>query len=259
MSPEPRAGSVTLIGAGPGDPDLLTVKAILAINAADVILHDALVSDEILDLVPSETALISVGKRGHRPSCAQKDIDALLVRLARDGYRVARLKVGDPSVFGRSGEEIGACEAAGIPVSVVPGVTAASAAAADLQISLTHRDHACRLEIVTGHARDGELPGDLDFRALADPAATVVVYMGKARLGAYARRVLDAGADPDLPVIAVENAGRAGTTTLSGTLGSPPDLASLGDGPVLILTGAVLGARARSARAEASPSASRHR
>ena len=243
ISQKPRMGCVTLVGAGPGDPDLLTQKALKAIKAADVILHDALVSDEILALVPRSVALIPVGKRGYRPSCPQKDIDALMVRLAGDGYRVVRLKVGDPSVFGRSGEEIATCEAAGIEVSVIPGVTAASAAAADLKISLTHRAHARRLEIVTAHARNGELPDDLDFGALADPVATVVIYMGKARLSAYAGKVLEAGAAPSTPVIAVENAGRSGTRIARGTLTDLPDLSGLGEGPVVILTGAAARAR----------------
>lgn len=251
-SQKPRMGCVTLVGAGPGDPDLLTLKALKAIEAAEIILHDALVSDEILALVPQSVALIPVGKRGYRPSCPQKNIDALMVRLAGDGYRVVRLKVGDPSVFGRSGEEIATCEAAGIEVSVIPGVTAASAAAADLKISLTHRAHARRLEIVTAHARNGELPDDLDFRALADPAATVVIYMGKARLPAYAGKVLGAGAAPTTPVIAVENAGRCHTRIAQGTLTKLPDMSGLGDGPVVILTGAVARARLKQSAAKAA-------
>lgn len=249
---KPRMGCVTLVGAGPGDPDLLTLKALKAIEGAEIILHDALVSDEILALVPPSVALIPVGKRGYRPSCPQQNIDALMVRLAGDGYRVVRLKVGDPSVFGRSGEEIATCEAAGIEVSVIPGVTAASAAAADLKISLTHRAHARRLEIVTAHARNGELPDDLDFRALADPAATVVIYMGKARLPAYAGKVLEAGAAPTTPVIAVENAGRCDTRLAQGTLIELPDMSGLGDGPVVILTGAVARARLKQSAAKAA-------
>ena len=248
---KPRMGCVTLVGAGPGDPELLTLKALRAIEAAEVILHDALVSDEILALVPRSVALIPVGKRGYRPSCPQKNIDALMVRLAGDGYRVVRLKVGDPSVFGRSGEEIATCEAAGIEVSVIAGVTAASAAAADLKISLTHSAHARRLAIVTAHARNGELPDDLDFRALADPAATVVVYMGKARLPAYAGKVLEAGAVPTTPVIAVENAGRSGTRIARGTLADLPDLTGLGEGPVVILTGAAARDRLKLSAAQA--------
>ena len=196
-------GSVTLVGAGPGDPELLTLRAVRALQSADVILFDDLVSRDVLDFARREARKMLVGKTGFGPSCKQDDINALMVSLAKQGKRVVRLKGGDPLIFGRAGEELDACKAANIPVEVVPGITAAQGAAAKLGLPLTDRKHARRLQYVTGHAKDGQLPDDLDWQSLADPATTTAIYMptqdaGRAghprrRRGA---RSADAGASP---------------------------------------------------------------
>src|SRR4029453_3428846 len=160
-----------------GDPELLTLKALRALQSADIILYDRLVSAEILELARGEARRILVGKAGHAPASRQDDINALMVRLARDGRRVVRLKGGDPLIFGRAAEEIDACRRAGIPVEVVPGITAALGAAAKLGLPLTDRTHARRLQYVTGHGKNGTLPDDIDWRSLADPTATTAIYM----------------------------------------------------------------------------------
>src|SRR5215216_894015 len=175
-------GSVTLVGAGPGDPELLTLRAVRALQSADVILIDDLVAPQVLDFARREAKKMMVGKAGHGPACKQSEINELMVKLATSGKRVVRLKGGDPMIFGRAGEEIAACRAAGIPVEVVPGISAAQGAASRLLVSLTHRAEARRVQYVTGHDRDGKLPADIDWRALADPAATTIVYMPKKTL-----------------------------------------------------------------------------
>lgn len=232
-------GSVTLVGAGPGDAELLTLKAVRALQSADVILHDDLVSQEVLDFARREAERIITGKRGHRPSCKQDDINALMVSLAREGKRVVRLKGGDPLVFGRAGEEIAACRAAGIAVEVIPGITAASGAAASLEVSLTHRDHARRLQYITAHAKNGKLPDDLDWKALADPAATTAVYMGKLVVGEVASRLLEAGLAADTPAIIVEYATHAHERRFHTVIGEMADIfaANKLDGPCIILFG----------------------
>ncbi len=192
----PGRGRVSLVGAGPGDPELLTLKAIRALQSADIILYDDLVSPGVLELARREAKRMMVGKTGYGPSVKQSDINALIVSLAGQGKHVVRLKGGDPGIFGRAGEEIEACRAAGLPVTIVPGISAAQGAAATLGVSLTHRDHARRLQFVTGHARSGELPEDLDWRAMADPAATTVIYMARATLAGFRDRALAAGLDP---------------------------------------------------------------
>lgn len=239
-------GRVTLVGAGPGDAELLTLKAVRALQSADVILFDALVSDDVLDLARREAKRMLVGKRGHRPSCRQEDINALMLKLARQGKHVVRLKSGDPVIFGRAGEEIAELEAAGIPVTIVPGITSASAMAAALGISLTHRDFAHSVRFVIGHARDGALPKDLDWKGLADPHTTLVVYMGGRTGHELAGRIIAAGLAPSTPVAAVTAVSRAYETVWSGTLA---DLASglfscAGDQPVLIGIGQAFAARA---------------
>lgn len=213
-----KRGCVTLVGAGPGDAELLTLKAVKALQAADVILFDALVSDEVLDLARREAKRMLVGKRGHRPSCRQEDINALMLKLAGQGKHVVRLKAGDPSIFGRSGEEIGMLRAHGIEVAIVPGITSASAMAAALGVSLTHRDCAQSVRFVTGHARDGALPKELDWRGLADAATTLIVYMGGRTCRELARRLIDGGAPATTPVCAMANISRAGEQRWQGTL-----------------------------------------
>ncbi|PZO01653.1 MAG: uroporphyrinogen-III C-methyltransferase, partial [Hyphomicrobiales bacterium] len=199
-------GRVSLVGAGPGDPDLLTLKAIRALQSADIILYDDLVSPGVLELARREAKRMMVGKTGYGPSVKQSDINALIVSLASQGKHVVRLKGGDPGIFGRAGEEIDACKAACLPVTIVPGISAAQGAAASLGLSLTHRDHARRLQFVTGHARSGDLPEDLDWQAMADPHATTVIYMARATLSGFRDRAIAAGLDPDTPAIAVQSA-----------------------------------------------------
>ena len=190
------AGSVALAGAGPGDPELLTLKALRALQSADVVLYDDLVAPAIIEMARREAEKIPVGKRGYKPSCRQDHIISLMVSLACQGKRVVRLKGGDPMIFGRANEEIAALRAARIPIEIIPGVTAALGAAAGLQISLTRRDKARRLQFITAHAHDGELPGDIDWRALCDPRASTVVYMGVKTLELLAGRLLANGMDP---------------------------------------------------------------
>ena len=196
----PKSGGlVSLVGAGPGAADLLTVRAVRALQSADVILFDDLVSDDVLEFARREAKRITVGKRGGRASCKQDDINALMVRLAKDGKRVVRLKSGDPMIFGRAGEEISRLEREGIEVEVVPGVTAALAAASALKTSLTHRDMAQSVKFVTAHSRHAALP-ELDWRACADQATTLMVYMGARTAPALARKLINNGMDETLPV-----------------------------------------------------------
>ena len=240
---ERGGGHVTLVGAGPGDASLLTVKAVRALQSADVILFDALVSDEVLELARREAKRMLVGKRGGRDSCRQEEINALMLQLAGEGRRVVRLKSGDPMVFGRAGEEIDALRAAAIPHEVVPGVTAAQALAAEAKVSLTHRAEARSVRFVTGHGRDGRLPADLDWRGLADPGTTLAVYMGARTAPLLAARLLGEGADPETPVLAASAVSRAGTRRWRGPLSSlEAGVATLdADAPILIAIGAAMG------------------
>lgn len=233
--------TVWLVGAGPGDPELLTRKAERLIGAASVIYYDALVGPAVLDLASAHARLVSVGKRSGRHSKDQATIDLLIVDAALAGERVVRLKGGDPSIFGRSAEELDACRAAGVPVRVCPGVTAASAAAASLCRSLTLRGVARKLVFVTAHAKAGEVL-DLDWQALADPQATLAVYMGKAAAPELTLKLLQAGLPGDTPVAMVENASLPGERRLSTRLDLLPIAArsGLGKGPALLLIGAAL-------------------
>ena len=236
-------GRVTLVGAGPGDPELLTLKAIRALQSADIILYDDLVSPDVLELARREAKRMLVGKTGYGPSVKQGDINALIVSLASQGKHVVRLKGGDPGIFGRAGEEIEACQAAGIPVALVPGISAAQGAAASLGLSLTHRDHARRLQFVTGHSRKGELPDDLDWRAMADPAASTVIYMARATLPGFRERAVAAGLDPQTPAVAVLAATRPDEKRVAATIADLPErLGELpANGPVLVLLGHAFG------------------
>jgi uroporphyrin-III C-methyltransferase / precorrin-2 dehydrogenase / sirohydrochlorin ferrochelatase len=235
-------GSVTLVGAGPGDPELLTLRAVRALQSADVILIDDLVSPEVLDFARREAKKMMVGKTGHGPACKQDEINALMIKLAKSGKRVVRLKGGDPMIFGRAGEEIEACRAANIPVEVVPGISAAQGAASRLLVSLTHRSRARRLQYVTGHDRDGTLPADIDWRALADPTATTIVYMPKKTLRALSARAIAQGLDPTTPAVAVANATRPNETIITGTVADIADRidAVALNGPALVMIGRVL-------------------
>ncbi len=195
--------SVSLVGAGPGDPELLTVRAARLLAAAEVVVHDALVGSGVLDLVPPEAELIDVGKRPGRP-VPQELISTLLVELARSGRRVVRLKGGDPFVFGRGGEEALALLEAGVPFEVVPGVSSAVAAPAAAGIPITHRGVAASFTVVTGHRRAGE--PDVDWRSLARVGGTVVVLMGVSQRATIAAELIAGGLDPATPVAAVQSA-----------------------------------------------------
>ncbi len=238
-SPPHQQGSLVLIGAGPGDPELLTLKAVPVLKTAEIVLYDDLVSDEILAFVSPSAMLIHVGKRGGRPSCKQSEICDLAITHALQGKRVIRLKGGDPMIFGRADEEIRAAHAAGIPIEIVSGVTAAFGAAASLGLSLTKRGVARKLQFVTAHARDGKLPSDLDFAAIVDKTATTCIYMGVKTLPPLVASLLAFGMAITTPIIIVENATCANETVLCGTLETILELVSGVDltGPCLILLG----------------------
>lgn len=217
MSHDFPPGSVWLVGAGPGDPDLLTRKAERLLAAADIVFHDALVGPGVLALVPAGTEMVSVGKRSGRHSKDQVSINVLIATAAKAGKRVVRLKGGDPSIFGRSTEEIDHLAAHGIPVRICPGITAASAAAASGGASLTLRGLARKLTFVTAHARAGEAL-DLDWTALAAPDATLAVYMGRAAAAEVARNLIAAGRAPDTPVMVAVNVSLPTERILRGRL-----------------------------------------
>jgi uroporphyrin-III C-methyltransferase/precorrin-2 dehydrogenase/sirohydrochlorin ferrochelatase len=237
--PSPDNGSVTLVGSGPGDAELLTLRAVRALQSADVILFDDLVSAEVLDFARREARKMLVGKTGFGPSCKQEDINALMVSLARQGKRVVRLKGGDPLIFARAGEELAACREAGIAVEVVPGITAAQGAAARLGLPLTDRDHARRLQYITAHAKSGDLPDDIDLNALSDPATTTAIYMPVRTLAALVEKAT--GLDPQTPALAVARATRADQQVIAAPVGELP--AKLTEakmpGPVLVILGRV--------------------
>lgn len=192
-------GRVTLVGAGPGDAELLTLGAVRALQSADVILFDDLASDEVLELARREAKRMLVGKRGGRESCRQEDINEMMVNLAHQGKHVVRLKSGDPTIFGRAGEEIARLEKENIPVAIVPGITSASAMAARLGVSLTHRDHAQSVRFVTGHSRKGQLPEDINWAGIADPKCTTIFYMGARTAPLIAQRLVAEGLDGSTP------------------------------------------------------------
>jgi uroporphyrin-III C-methyltransferase / precorrin-2 dehydrogenase / sirohydrochlorin ferrochelatase len=233
-------GSVTLVGAGPGDPELLTLRAVRALQSADVILFDQLVSPGVLDFARREAKRMLVGKAGYGPACKQDEINRLMITLARAGKRVVRLKGGDPMIFGRGGEELAACRAAGLAVEVVPGITAAQGAASRLGVSLTHRSAARRLQYVTGHGADGKLPRDIDWKSIADPTATTVVYMPARTLAELAATGIANGLDPATPAVAIVKATRPGEAVVAAPIRDLPGrLAELPPGPVLVMIGKV--------------------
>jgi uroporphyrin-III C-methyltransferase/precorrin-2 dehydrogenase/sirohydrochlorin ferrochelatase len=236
-------GRVTLVGAGPGDPELLTLRAVRALQSADVILFDDLVSPDILDFARREAKKMLVGKTGRRSSCRQTDINRLIVALAKGGKRVVRLKGGDPMIFGRAWEEIAACRAAGISVAVVPGITAAQGAAGRLGVSLTQRGLARRVQYLTGHGEDGRLPQDIDWQSVADTATTTVVYMPGGNLDELVTKAIGGGLDPATPAVAVANATRPHETIIADGIGNLPArlAAEPAAGPVIMMIGRVLG------------------
>jgi uroporphyrin-III C-methyltransferase len=245
-----QPGTVWLVGAGPGDPDLLTRKAEKLICAADIIFYDALVGAGVLALIPTATETVSVGKRSGRHSKDQRTINALIVEAALAGKRVVRLKGGDPSIFGRSHEEMVALAAHDISVKICAGVTAASAAAASLGTSLTLRGMARRLSFVTAHLRDAN--ETLDWAQLADPQATLAVYMGKAAAATISAGLISAGMAGSTAVALIENASLPEERIFRTRLDLLPLAAKtvLGDGPALLLIGDALDINASDAVAE---------
>ncbi|MCP1471541.1 uroporphyrin-III C-methyltransferase [Sphingobium sp. OAS761] len=236
-------GHVWLVGAGPGDPDLLTRKAERLIAAADIVFHDALVGPGVLDLIPQGIERVGVGKRSGRHSKAQDNINDLLLAAARAGRRVVRLKGGDPSIFGRSAEEMAHLAAGGIPVHICPGVTTASAAAASGHASLTLRGVARGVTLITAHLRAGE-PLALDWDVLARPGGTLGIYMGRAAAGEIARNLIAAGRDPDTPVMVAVNVSLPEERLIRGRLSALAFLVrTISDNePTLLLVGEAVAA-----------------
>jgi uroporphyrin-III C-methyltransferase/precorrin-2 dehydrogenase/sirohydrochlorin ferrochelatase len=243
-SAAPRAaGEVTLVGAGPGDPELLTLKALRALQDADVILHDRLVSGGVLDLARRDAVRICVGKAAGTLGSTQEEINALLIEHAKQGKRVVRLKGGDPLVFGRGGEELQALAAAQVAFSVVPGITAALGAAAYAGIPLTHRDHAHGVTFVTGHSHDDGVQGrEPDWRALAAPGTTAVFYMGLARLDRIVAQLLEHGAPGTRPAAIIAQASTAQQRVIAATLDSLSDAVARArvESPALLVVGDVV-------------------
>ncbi|MEM9619854.1 MAG: siroheme synthase CysG [Pseudomonadota bacterium] len=235
-----RSGVVHIVGAGPGDPELLTLKAFRLIQSADVILYDRLVSDEVLDLARRDAERLYVGKAKAEHTVSQKNIEAHMIALARDGKIVVRLKGGDPFVFGRGGEELEAVRAAGIPAYVTPGITAATGCAASAGLALTHRDHAQAVTFVTGHAK-GDADPALDWAALAALNNTLVVYMGVGKAAAIANNLISNGRAGATPVAVIENGTRENEVIVKGTLADLPRLIEAGSikGPALLVIGEV--------------------
>lgn len=240
--PPLEPGHVWLVGAGPGDPGLMTLLAHHALTEADVILHDALVPPAILALASPTARLEAVGKRKARPSAAQLRINARLVALARQGRKVVRLKGGDPFVFGRGGEEALALRAAGVPFRIVPGLSAGTAAPALAGIPVTHRGLARSVAFVTGHGMGGEAPRDLDLEALAQGAETLVLFMAASRMAELVPRLIAAGRDPAEPLAFVVAAGTGDERRVITTLADAPRAAAaIPPGPpVLVVLGHVV-------------------
>lgn len=240
-------GHVSLVGAGPGDPELLTLKALRRLQEADAIVYDRLVDPRILDLARRDAERIDAGKAAGAHKMGQNEIEALLVELANAGKRVVRLKGGDPFVFGRGGEEIEALARAGIDFDIVPGITAALGCAAYAGIPLTHRDHAQACTFVTGHTKDGRL--DLDFRALARRRQTLAIYMGAASLGDLRRGLMRHGMPGATPVALISRGTRPDQRVETTTLATLESAAARADlaGPMLAIVGEVVGLRAAAA------------
>lgn len=232
-------GLVQIVGAGPGDPDLLTLRALQALQEADLVIHDRLVSSAVLEYARRDARRIDVGKARGRQALSQAAINRLLIAAAGEGKRVVRLKGGDPFVFGRGGEETDALARAGVAVEVIPGITAALGCAASLGIPLTHRQHAQALTIVTGEGRAGE--PDLDWPALARSNQTLVVYMGGEAAGRIASRLIAAGMDRSTPAAVIARGTRPDQSAATGTVVRLPALvAEVGAGPVLLVIGEVV-------------------
>lgn len=233
---------VYLVGAGPGDPELLTVKALRLLQEADVIVYDRLIGGAILDLIPAGVSRIYVGKQDGHHHMKQSDINELLVRLAHHGRCVVRLKGGDPFVFGRGSEEAQYLSRHGVPFEVVPGISAAMGCAAYAGIPLTHRNVAAGVHFVTGHC-SGDRPLDLDWNRLAEPLTTLVVYMGLKHLAEISRQLIAAGRRPDTPAAVIENGTTPRQRCCVSTLASLPEEAERAaiESPSLVVVGDVVG------------------
>jgi uroporphyrin-III C-methyltransferase/precorrin-2 dehydrogenase/sirohydrochlorin ferrochelatase len=248
--PNAEAGRVSLVGAGPGDPELLTLRAARALREADVIVYDKLVDPAVLEYARRDARRIFVGKSKGDHTLPQHEINALLIAEAKAGRHVVRLKGGDPFVFGRGGEELDALVAAGIRVDVVPGITAATGCAAYAGFPLTHREHASSVVFVSGHSKDGA--SDLDWRALANPRQTIVVYMGVSAAGDVATKLIAAGLSASMPIAIVENGTRRDQRVIKGELRQTADLIRQHGvaGPALLVIGEVTRAAEAGVRAE---------
>ncbi|EFE95199.1 uroporphyrinogen-III C-methyltransferase [Serratia odorifera] len=234
-------GEVWLVGAGPGDAELLTIKALRAISQAEVLVFDRLVSPAVMALVPKQALRIDVGKSPRCHTLSQPEINQLLVELAQAGNRVVRLKGGDPFIFGRGGEEMVALQRHGIPCHIVPGITAASGCAAATGIPLTHRDHAQSVRFVTGHCRDGGLK--LDWRALVSDGQTLVFYMGLALGASIAEQLMRHGMSAETPLAIIERGTQPQQRVLTATLVELPALLTRErpQSPGLLVIGSVVG------------------
>jgi uroporphyrin-III C-methyltransferase/precorrin-2 dehydrogenase/sirohydrochlorin ferrochelatase len=244
MEPQPRSqqrrGQVTLVGAGPGDPGLLTLDGLRALEQAEVILHDRLIPQEMLDVAPAAAERIFVGKQRSQHHYTQDELNALMIRLGREGKRVVRLKGGDPFVFGRGGEEAAALAEAGIDCRVVPGITAASGCATYAGIPLTHRDHAHACQFITAHDRDGLC--DHDWAALVRPQQTLVIYMGLLALRGLCPMLVEHGMDPDMPAALIEKGTTPEQRVLVGTIATLPEIAARHEptSPAVVIVGEVV-------------------
>ncbi|EMD9273634.1 uroporphyrinogen-III C-methyltransferase [Cronobacter malonaticus] len=233
-------GEVVLVGAGPGDPGLLTLKGLQQIQQADIVVYDRLVSDEIMNLVRRDADRVFVGKRAGYHCVPQEEINQILLREAQRGKRVVRLKGGDPFIFGRGGEELETLCDAGIPFSVVPGITAASGCSAYAGLPLTHRDYAQSVRLVTGHLKNG---GEFDWRNLAAEKQTLVFYMGLNQAAAIQEKLIEHGMDPQMPVALVENGTSVKQRVVTGVLTELGALAQRVESPSLIIVGRVVALR----------------
>ena len=237
-------GAVWLVGAGPGDPGLLTLHALNGLAQADVVVHDALVDPGCLALAKTGAEIIHAGKRGGRPSPKQPDISARLVRAAKAGKRVVRLKGGDPFLFGRGGEEALALVRAGVPFRIVPGITAGIGGLAYAGIPATDRNVNSVVAFITGHDSTGAVPGGIEWAALAQGAPVIVLYMAIKTLPEISARLMAAGRAADEPVALVSNAATARQTVFETTLGSAADVARAAEAPAVIVIGGVVRLRA---------------
>ncbi|MDP5255598.1 MULTISPECIES: uroporphyrinogen-III C-methyltransferase [unclassified Vibrio] len=238
-----KAGEVALVGAGPGDVELLTLKAYHFLQQADVVLYDYLVSDDIMALIPSDTILVCVGKKAGHHSVPQEKTNKLLVDFAKQGHRVVRIKGGDPFIFGRGGEELEVLVDAGVSFQVVPGITAAAGATAYAGIPLTHRDYAQSAMFVTGHLKAES--DSLDWSTLARDKQTLVIYMGLMKACHLQAQLIEHGRTPSTPVAIIERGTHQSQKVLTGTLAQLAELAENAASPALIVVGEVVALRER--------------